>query len=300
MAYVDGFVVPVPKGQLAAYRTMARKAGKVWREHGALDYHECVADDVTVGKRTSFPRSVKLQPGEVVVFSYIVYKSRRDRDRINKAVMSDPRLKSMMDPKKRCLSTASACSGAASSHWFACNPARRRNGRPCQMLFRSYRPVRPWLLLVALLLSACASMPSHDPLQVSVAGSRVDTRRGHGAAPAGQTARAEPQRHTDRIRRRVAQPRRHGPGFCEWRERPGRHRTAFRRSGHCRAGDGLVDAHGAPGARHARRQTRRQGHLFDERQAARRIDVRHATLHLEGRIRHAEKARRQAAAGDAP
>ena len=99
MAYVDGFVVPVPKGKLAAYRAMARKAGKVWREHGAIDYHECVADDVTVGKRTSFPRSVKLQPGEVVVFSYIVYKSRRDRDRINKAVMADPRLKSMIDSK---------------------------------------------------------------------------------------------------------------------------------------------------------------------------------------------------------
>ena len=100
MAYVDGFVVPVPKRQLATYRTMARKAGKVWREHGAIDYHECVADDVTVGKRTSFPRSVKLQPGEVVVFAYIVYKSRRDRDRITLAVMKDPRLQAMMDPKK--------------------------------------------------------------------------------------------------------------------------------------------------------------------------------------------------------
>jgi uncharacterized protein YbaA (DUF1428 family) len=99
MAYVDGFVVPVPKAKLAAYRAMARKAGKVWREHGAIDYHECIADDVTVGKRTSFPRSVKLKAGEVVVFSYIVYKSRRDRDRINKAVMIDPRLQSMMDPK---------------------------------------------------------------------------------------------------------------------------------------------------------------------------------------------------------
>ena len=96
MAYVDRFVVLVPKGQLAAYRTMARKAGKIWREHGAIDYHECVA----VGKRTSFPRSVKLQPGEVVVFSYIVYKTRRDRDRITKAVMKDPRLQAMMDPKK--------------------------------------------------------------------------------------------------------------------------------------------------------------------------------------------------------
>lgn len=100
MAYVDGFVVPVPKDKLAAYRSMARKAGKVWRDYGALDYHECVADDVTVGKRTSFPRSVKLKPGEVVVFSYIVYRSRRDRTRINAAVMRDPRLKAMMDPKK--------------------------------------------------------------------------------------------------------------------------------------------------------------------------------------------------------
>jgi uncharacterized protein YbaA (DUF1428 family) len=100
MAYVDGFVLPVPKAKLAAYRTIARKAGKVWKEHGALDYHECVADDVTPGKLTSFPRSVKLKPNEVVVFSYIVYKSRRERDRINKAVMSDPRLQSMMDPKK--------------------------------------------------------------------------------------------------------------------------------------------------------------------------------------------------------
>jgi uncharacterized protein YbaA (DUF1428 family) len=99
MAYVDGFVVPVPQAQLSAYRAMARKAGKVWKEHGALDYHECVADDVTAGKRTSFPRSVKLKPDEVVVFSYIVYKSRRERDRINKAVMADPRLQAMMNPK---------------------------------------------------------------------------------------------------------------------------------------------------------------------------------------------------------
>jgi uncharacterized protein YbaA (DUF1428 family) len=98
MAYVDGFVVPVPKAKLKAYKALARMAGKIWKEHGALDYHECVADDVTVGKRTSFPRSVKLRDDEVVVFSYITYKSRRDRDRINKAVMADPRLASM-DPK---------------------------------------------------------------------------------------------------------------------------------------------------------------------------------------------------------
>jgi uncharacterized protein YbaA (DUF1428 family) len=99
MAYVDGFVVPVPKRKLEAYRRMARKAGKVWREHGALRYVECVADDVKPGKHTSFPQSVKLKPGETVVFSYIVYKSRVQRDRVNAKVMKDPRLKSMMDPK---------------------------------------------------------------------------------------------------------------------------------------------------------------------------------------------------------
>jgi uncharacterized protein YbaA (DUF1428 family) len=98
MSYVDGFVVPVPKAQLKAYKALARKAGRIWKEHGALDYRECVADDVSVGKRTSFPRSVKLKEDEVVVFSYIVYASRRERDRINKAVMADPRLSSM-DPK---------------------------------------------------------------------------------------------------------------------------------------------------------------------------------------------------------
>ena len=97
--YVDGFVVPVPADKLADYQKMARKAAKVWREHGALEVRECAADDVKPGKRTSFPQSVKLKEGEVVVFSYIVYKSRRDRDRINKLVMADPRLAEMMDPK---------------------------------------------------------------------------------------------------------------------------------------------------------------------------------------------------------
>ena len=92
MPYVDGFVLPVPKKNLPAYRRMARTAGKVWREYGALAYVECVADDVKPGKWTSFPRSVKLKPGEVVVFAWIVYKSRKDRDRINAKVMSDPRL----------------------------------------------------------------------------------------------------------------------------------------------------------------------------------------------------------------
>jgi uncharacterized protein YbaA (DUF1428 family) len=97
--YVDGFVVPVPKDQLAAYRRIARTAGKVWREYGALEYVECVADDVKPGKLTSFPQSVKLKAGEVVMFSYIVYKSRKQRDQVNKKVMADPRIANM-DPKK--------------------------------------------------------------------------------------------------------------------------------------------------------------------------------------------------------
>jgi uncharacterized protein YbaA (DUF1428 family) len=99
MAYVDGFIVPVPKKKLVDYRKIARKAGKVWREHGALDYRECVADDVKVGKLTSFPRSVKMKPNETVVFSWITYKSRKHRDRVNAKVMKDPRLAAMMDPK---------------------------------------------------------------------------------------------------------------------------------------------------------------------------------------------------------
>jgi len=99
MSYVDGFVVPVPLKKLAAYRRMAKKAGKVWREYGALDYKEWISDDVKVGKLTSFPRSVKLKHGETVVFAWIVYKSRAHRDRVNAKVMKDPRLADMMDPK---------------------------------------------------------------------------------------------------------------------------------------------------------------------------------------------------------
>ncbi len=97
--YVDGFVIPVPLKRLDAYRRMARKAGKVWMEHGALAVHECVADDVKPGKRTSFPQSVKLKEGETVVFSYIVFKSRKSRDAVNAKVMADPRLASMMSGK---------------------------------------------------------------------------------------------------------------------------------------------------------------------------------------------------------
>ena len=99
MAYVDGFVVPVPKRNLQAYRRMAQKFGKVLREHGALEVRECVADDVKWGKRTSFPRSVKQKAGETVVFSYIVYRSRKDRDRVVARVMKDKRLAAMMNPK---------------------------------------------------------------------------------------------------------------------------------------------------------------------------------------------------------
>jgi uncharacterized protein YbaA (DUF1428 family) len=99
MRYVDGFVLPVPKKNLDAYKAMARKAGKIWKEYGALEYIECVADDVKPGKLTSFPQGVKLKPDELVVFSWIVFKSRAHRDRVNKKVMADPRLANMMDPK---------------------------------------------------------------------------------------------------------------------------------------------------------------------------------------------------------
>lgn len=92
MAYVDGFVVAVPENRIADYKKLARKAGKIWREHGALEYVECLADDVPPGTLTSFPKAVKLKDGEIVVFSWIVYKSRADRDAIMKKVMADPRL----------------------------------------------------------------------------------------------------------------------------------------------------------------------------------------------------------------
>jgi uncharacterized protein YbaA (DUF1428 family) len=97
--YVDGFVIPVPKRNLDAYRRMSRKAGKVWREHGALEHRECVADDVPVGEVTSFPRGVQAKRGETIVFAWTVFKSRAHRDRVNAKVMKDPRLADMMDPK---------------------------------------------------------------------------------------------------------------------------------------------------------------------------------------------------------
>jgi uncharacterized protein YbaA (DUF1428 family) len=100
MSYVDGFVLPVPLDRMADYKKMARKAGKIWMEHGALAYNECIADDVKPGKSTSFPQSVKLKPGETVVFSWVVYENKRSRDSVMKKVMEDPRLAEFMDPKK--------------------------------------------------------------------------------------------------------------------------------------------------------------------------------------------------------
>jgi uncharacterized protein YbaA (DUF1428 family) len=93
--YVDGFVVPVPKKKLGEYTSFSQRASKLWKELGALSYVECVADDVKSGEVTSFPQSVKLEDDEVVVFSWITYKSKEDRDRINKAVMEDPEMKEM-------------------------------------------------------------------------------------------------------------------------------------------------------------------------------------------------------------
>jgi uncharacterized protein YbaA (DUF1428 family) len=98
--YIDGFIIPVPKRKLAAYRRMAQTLGKIWREHGALAYLECVADDVQPGKYTSFPQSVQLKRNEVVWFSWIAYKSRKHRDQVNAKVMKDPRVTPMMNPKK--------------------------------------------------------------------------------------------------------------------------------------------------------------------------------------------------------
>ncbi|AVR94658.1 DUF1428 domain-containing protein [Pseudoduganella armeniaca] len=96
MPYVDGFIVPVPKAQLEAYLALAQKAGTIWREHGALEFRECMGDDVPPGQLTSFPQAVQLKDDEVVFFSWIVYDSREARDRINKMVMEDPRMADMM------------------------------------------------------------------------------------------------------------------------------------------------------------------------------------------------------------
>jgi len=99
MRYVDGYVLPVPRKKLQAYCRMAQKAGKIWREHGALEYRECAGDDLNVKWGVSFPRRMKLKRGETVVFSWIVFQSRAHRDRVNAKVMKDARLAKMMDPK---------------------------------------------------------------------------------------------------------------------------------------------------------------------------------------------------------
>jgi uncharacterized protein YbaA (DUF1428 family) len=99
MAYVDGFLLPVPKKNIEAYRKISSKAGKVWREHGALDYKECVGDDLKAMKGPSFKKAVRAKAGETVVFAYIVYKSRAHRDRVNKKVMKDPRIAAQMNQK---------------------------------------------------------------------------------------------------------------------------------------------------------------------------------------------------------
>ncbi len=97
--YVDGFVLPVPTESIDAYRRMAQKAGKIWREHGALEFRECVGDDLDVKFGVPFPRGIKVKPRETVVFSFIVFKSRTHRDRVNAQVMKDPRMKESMDTK---------------------------------------------------------------------------------------------------------------------------------------------------------------------------------------------------------
>ncbi len=95
MGYVDGYILPVPKKNLQAYRRMAQKAGKIWRDHGALEYRECVGDDLDVKWGIPFPRQIKLKPGETVVFAWIMFTSRAHRNRVNAKVMKDPRLKNM-------------------------------------------------------------------------------------------------------------------------------------------------------------------------------------------------------------
>jgi uncharacterized protein YbaA (DUF1428 family) len=99
MAYVDGFVIPVPKKGLAAYKRISTKAGRIWREHGALAYVECAGDDLNTKFGLPFPKLAKTKPGETVVFSWILFKSRAQRDRVNARVMKDPRLAGQMDPK---------------------------------------------------------------------------------------------------------------------------------------------------------------------------------------------------------
>jgi uncharacterized protein YbaA (DUF1428 family) len=113
--YVDGFVLPVSKKHIETYRKISQRAGKIWREYGALEYRECAGDDLNIQGVASFPRQFKVKPGETVIFSWIVYKSRAHRDRVNKKVMNDPRLASMMDPKAMPFDPRRMCMGGFKS-----------------------------------------------------------------------------------------------------------------------------------------------------------------------------------------
>lgn len=99
MAYVDGFILPLPKSNIEKYREVATRCGEIWREHGALQFRECIAEDVKPGKLTSFPQAVNLEDGETVIFSWIVYESREKRDEVNDKVMKDPRMTDLMKPE---------------------------------------------------------------------------------------------------------------------------------------------------------------------------------------------------------
>jgi uncharacterized protein YbaA (DUF1428 family) len=111
MAYVDGYVLPVPAKRLGEYRKIAAKAGKIWREHGALDYWECAGDDLEVKWGKPFPKVIKTKPGETVIFAWVVYKNRKHRDAVNKKVMADERLTKMMDPKDPIFDAKRMCYG---------------------------------------------------------------------------------------------------------------------------------------------------------------------------------------------
>lgn len=108
---VDGFVLPVPRKHFAAYRRLARQAGEIWRENGALEYRECVGEDLRARGMLPFPRAIRAKRGETVVFAWIVYKSRAHRDRVNRKVTRDPRLAKMMDPKKMPFDSRRMCYG---------------------------------------------------------------------------------------------------------------------------------------------------------------------------------------------
>lgn len=156
MAYVDGFVLPVPKRNLAAYRAMARKAGRVWVEHGALEYREFVGDDLATKMGLPFTRLARAKRGETVVFSWIVYASRGDRDRINAKVMKDPRIESMpgempFDVKRM------AYGGFKALVVLPAAGATRRGGRPA-----ARAPARPRRG------SAPAEAPLHEEPGVSL------------------------------------------------------------------------------------------------------------------------------------